>query len=550
VERNDDGVRQQQKSLSFKIAKISDKHWRYLSYALCLTVLIFILATFYDYGLTADEELQRVYGDYVISWYSSFFRDRSALSYFNLNLYGGFFEVVAQLASRIIPLGVYETRHLINALFGLLAIITTYKLGSHVSNPTGGFFSALFLTVTPVFYGHIFNNSKDIPFLTLQLISFYFLFQSYNALPRLSKSLIVKLGISIGLTMGIRVGGLILLGYTAIFWACWLIVQWRLKSTGLSESMSKTILRLSLSFASVASIAWVVMMAFWPWAQTKPLTNPFKAMGQTAHFDTKITVFFDGDKIPAIDLPSSYIPTWFSLTMPEFYFASLLIGMFFIYRFVRRFENNEANFERLVKVGMLVFAFCFPIATAILLRSTAYNGLRHFIFVIPMLALLAGISFAALLKSNANKIVKISAAALILLSVGLTTLDMIQLHPYQGIYFNRIIAGGLKKASERYETDYWGMSYREGAEWVINNYRPQTEEKIRVASCSTPFIAGYYFDQSEEAKQRFDYVAQNENPKVFIATTKCQRKRRGNIIHTVERQGTLLLYVLEMEEPK
>ena len=123
---------------------MSDKHWRYLTYALFLIVLILILSTFLDYGLTADEELQRVYGDYVISWYSSFFRDRSALSYFNLNLYGGFFEVIAQLASRIIPLGVYETRHLINALFGCLAIVTTYKLGSHVSNSMGGFFSALF----------------------------------------------------------------------------------------------------------------------------------------------------------------------------------------------------------------------------------------------------------------------------------------------------------------------------------------------------------------------------------------------------------------------
>jgi hypothetical protein len=290
------------------------------------------------------------------------------------------------------------------------------------------------------------------------------------------------------------------------------------------------------------------MTAFWPWAQTKPLINPFKAMDQTAHFDTKIVVFFDGDRVPAIELPSSYIPTWFSLTMPEFYFASLLVGMFFVYRFFRRFKNDEANFERLVKVGMLVFAFCFPIATAIVMRSTAYNGLRHFIFLIPMLALLAGISFAALLTSNANKIVKISAAVLILLSVGLTTLDMIQLHPYQGIYFNRLIAGGLQQASQRYETDYWGMTYREGAEWVIKNYHPQVEEKIRVASCSTPFIAGYYFDQSEEAKQRFDYVAQNEKPRIFIATTKCHRKRRGNILYTVERQGTLLLYVLETEE--
>ncbi len=414
----------------------------------------------------------------------------------------------------------------------------------------GGFFSALFLTLTPVFYGHIFNNSKDIPFLTLFLISFYYILRSYDALPRLPKSLIARIGISIGLTMSIRVGGILLFGFIVILWACRLIVRRQLNSTGFSESAPKTVLKLSLSLASIVLIAWAVMLIFWPWAQAKPLINPFKAMAETAHFETGITVLYNGDRIEATELPHDYLPTWFAISLPEFYFLSLLVGIFFAYQFLRGFEKDEAHFERLIKMGMLIFVFCFPPLTAIILRSTLYNGLRHLLFVIPMLAVLAGISFAALLKSNANKIVKISAAALILLSVGLTTLDMIQLHPYQGIYFNRIIAGGLKKASERYETDYWGMSYREGAEWVINNYRPQTEEKIRVASCSTPFIAGYYFDQSEEAKQRFDYVAQNENPKVFIATTKCQRKRRGNIIHTVERQGTLLLYVLEMEEPK
>lgn len=547
MERNDDGVRRQQKASSFKIAKISDKHWRYSSYALFLIVLIFILATFYDYGLTADEEVQRIYGDHILSWYSSLFRDRSALSYLNLHLYGGFFEVIAQLAARIIPLGVYETRHLVNALFGLLGVVAAYKLGAHVSNPMGGFFSALFLTLTPVFYGHIFNNSKDVPFLTLFLISFYYILRSYNALPRLPKSLIASIGISIGLTMGIRIGGILLFGCILILWACRFVVQRRLNYKAFSESTPKTILRLSLSLASIALIAWAVMLVFWPWAQAKPLINPVKAIAETAHFETGIMVLYDGDRIEATDLPRSYLPTWFAISLPEFYFVSLLIGMFFAYRFVRGFENDEAHFERLIKTGMLIFVFCFPPLTAILLRSTLYNGLRHLLFVIPMLAVLAGISFAALLASNANKYAKASLAAVILLLAGLTVFDMTRLHPYQPIYFNRLIAGGLKNAAQRYDTDYWGMSYKEGAEWVINNYRPQTGDKVRVASCSTPFIAGYYFDQSEEARQRFDYVAQNENPRIFIATTKCQRKRRGNIIHTIERQGALLLYVLEMD---
>jgi hypothetical protein len=550
VVRDDDKVCGLRESSSLTIAGMNDKRWRALSCALFLCVLILILATFLDYGLTGDEEVQRVYGDHILSWYSSFFRNRAALSYLNLHLYGGFFEVIAQLSARIMPLGVYETRHLVNALFGLLAIVAAYRLGAHVSNPMGGFFSALFLTLTPVFYGHIFNNSKDVPFLTLFLISFYYVLRSYDALPRVPKSLVAKLGISIGLAMGIRVGGVLLFVCLAILWACGLAVRRGLESGDVIESTPKTALRLSLSFAAIALIAWAVMLAFWPWAQAKPLINPVKAMAETAHFDTGIRVLYGGDRIEATDLPRDYLPTWFAISLPEFYFASLLVGIFFAYRFVRKFKKDEAHFEGLVKTGMLVFAFCFPLLTAILLRSTLYNGLRHFLFVIPMLAVLAGISFAALLKSDASKIAKAGMAALVLLSAGSTAYDMNRLHPYQPIYFNRLVAGGLKNAAQLYDTDYWGMTYREGAEWVIKNYHPQAQEKIRVASCSTPFITNYFFEETEEARRRFVNVSRDEAPHVFLATTKCQRKRRGDVIHTVERQGTPLLYVIELEEPK
>jgi len=556
------------------------KPWQWLFYALLLGVAILILVTFLDYGLTWDEEVQRNYGEQVISWYRSGFRDRSALSYLNLNLYGGFFETVAQLATRILPFDVYESRHLVNAAFGLVAIATTYRLGAYVANPMGGFFSALCLTLTPVFYGYQFNNPKDLPFLTLSLLSFYYILQSYDALPRLSKRLIAKLGISIGLTLGVRVGGVLLFGYLALLWTCWFVVQWGLnhratRELGVSEkaefssspnvepptpevsqpfsvqpSALKTLLRLSLFFALIVVIAWIVMLVWWPWAQAKPLVNPFKALAEAAHFDSGLRVFHDGEYIPANDLPRSYLPTWFALTMPEFYFVALLTGLFFVYRFARRFAITAEYFARFLKIGMVVFAFGFPLALAIVMRSTIYNGLRHFLFVIPMLAVLAGISFAALCQSTVNRLVKIGVATLVLLSAGSTVVDMIQLHPYQAIYFNRTLAGGLKRAAERYETDYWGMSYKEGIEWVIQNYHPNTEEPIRVANCSKKFLTGYFLEKTEETRQRFSSVPNTEDSHLFLAISRCHRKKKRHALYTVERQGTPLMVVIELEAPK
>jgi hypothetical protein len=42
---------------------------------------------------------------------------------------------------------------------------------------------------------------------------------------------------------------------------------------------------------------------------------------------------------------------------------------------------------------------------------------------------------------------------------------MAALHPYEYIYFNRIF-GGLPAAYDRFETDYFGLSLREGMEWI------------------------------------------------------------------------------------
>lgn len=554
--------------------------WQWLFYGLLAGVAILILVTFLDYGLTWDEEVQRNYGEQVISWYRSGFRDRSALSYLNLNLYGGFFETLAQLATRILPFGVYESRHLVNAAFGLVAIAATYKLGAYVSSSMGGFFSALCLTLTPVFYGFQFNNPKDLPFLTLSLLAFYFILQSYDALPRLPKRLIAKLGISIGLTLGVRVGGLFLFGYLALLWACWFIVQWGLSRRATRElsfsekaevvsspnaepstlevlppssvqpSALKTLLRLSLLFALIVVIAWVVMLVWWPWAQAKPLVNPFRALAEATHFDSGLKVFYNGEYVPANDLPRSYLPTWFALTLPEFYFVLLLTGLFFVVRCARRLAITAEYLARFLKIGMVVFAFGFPLAMAIILHSTIYNGLRHFLFVIPLLAVLAGISFAALCQSQANRLIKINVAALVLLSAGSTVVDMMQLHPYQAIYFNRMIAGGLKHAAQRYDSDYWGMSYKEGIEWVIQNYHPNTGEPIRVANCSKKFLTGYFLEKTEETRQRFASVPNTEDSHLFLAISRCHRKRKHQVLYTVERQGTPLMFVIELEAPK
>ena len=82
----------------------------------------------------------------------------------------------------------------------------------------------------------------------------------------------------------------------------------------------------------------------------------------------------------------------------------------------------------------------------------------------------------------------IVCGVVITVSLMTTIADMIALHPYESVYFNRLIAGGLRSAAGSYETDYWGNSYREGVEWLVTHYGPSASatQPIRVASCSHP----------------------------------------------------------------
>jgi hypothetical protein len=54
------------------------------------------------------------------------------------------------------------------------------------------------------------------------------------------------------------------------------------------------------------------------------------------------------------------------------------------------------------------------------------------------------------------------------------TFDMAMLHPYEYTYFNQL-TGGVRGAHLRYETEYWGLSLREGIEWINQNSNSETK---------------------------------------------------------------------------
>jgi hypothetical protein len=85
------------------------------------------------------------------------------------------------------------------------------------------------------------------------------------------------------------------------------------------------------------------------------------------------------------------LPTLFALQLPEILLALLIAGIVGTFMSLSR---AEVSARRKTMFLMLTLAATLPLVIAMLKRPALYNGIRHFVFVIPPMAVLAGASFA------------------------------------------------------------------------------------------------------------------------------------------------------------
>lgn len=109
------------------------------------------------------------------------------------------------------------------------------------------------------------------------------------------------------------------------------------------------------------------------------------------------------------------------------------------------------------------------------LRPVLYDGWRHLYFIYPaaLLIALTGIQrLISVTKKTGKSVLKYGVILLlgaVSLQVVWTTGVMIKNHPFHYVYFN-ILAGDRAKIKERFEMDYWGVSYRQGLEFLASLY--------------------------------------------------------------------------------
>jgi hypothetical protein len=458
--------------------------------ALAVLALVAVF-TFRDYGLGWDDYTHAQYGDLLLSLYSSGFHDTRALSFVNLYLYGGGFDMAAALIAKVLPFDLFETRRLLGAAIGIAGIVITWRIGRRIGGPLAGLLALVLLATCPLYYGHMFLNPKDAPFAVAMALFLLGLVRLIDQYPRPCPTTLFIIGAGFGLSIGSR----IMAGFGVIeaVGALALVFAIETRADG-ARIAGHRLGHLALVLIPSAILAYATMALIWPWSVVNPL-NPLAAIEIFAHFFEKPwRELFDGMLIEPPDMPRSYVPMLLGLKLPEIFL--LLGGAGVLGTFAAAFRSGVSPRFRAITFAIALAAIL-PIAATVIARPAMYNGIRHFVFVLPPLAVASGLAGAWIANWIANWMVGRTArfsrpalavlAAIFAAGVALPAVGMARLHPYEYASFNHI-AGGVSGAQSRFMLDYWGLAFKQAAQQLratlaARGETPPAGRKWKIAVC-------------------------------------------------------------------
>lgn len=521
----------------------------YFLLAVNLLVGVFV---FHDYGLSWDEPLFYDYGDalgYAYSpheWFSG---------HFNLeNSYGpsaedhktrgpAYLFLARNFVYGLEDLGSDRASawHLVNFIFFQLGVYFLYRLSTRWIKPSAALAATAFFSYQPLLWGHAFINPKDPPFLVFFLGAVCLGFEMADEVEANEKTNLWKIfaaSFCLGIATSIRVlgplAGVIALGY-AIFV---IFARGGLKSAAIPTKSAKADSLPLQNFFRVITVyigvAIVVMLLTWPYLWENPIVRLFGTLKFMSDNPTQLAVLFNGEIFRANDMPRRYLPfmLWSTLTEPTwFLFAAGILIAFWKYRSTPK-EN--------VALILTLAWFILLVAYVLILRPAVYDGLRHFLFILPPVFIFAGFVFDFVFEQISGMV-----ASSIWLRAGLVLLilfpginGIIKLHPYEYAYYNSFV-GGTSGVFRKYETEYWLTCYKE----AMQKLDASLSQPANVFVLREAYIAEYYSGsntivrdlRNEMSEVKFgDYVLvntrTNDDRSIFRDAPPVIQIRRGDAV--------------------
>lgn len=480
-------------------------------YGILVIQLIAMIMMSQDVGISADENRHIRQAAKVYNYYLSDGEDKSALEktgvdpmQYNGQSFDNFMYVITK---KFEVENYIEMRHFFLAIISWLILLITGLIVKRSFGYEGAILAILLLFISPRFIGHALNNNKDIPFALGFILSIYGMTRFFNKLPKINVWDLVWITLGIGIAVSIRLAGILSIAFLGVYSATYYLSR---KPYFKPFHKPKLIIlkKLVISVPLIAVTGYFIGIAYWPFMMEDPVKNIKVVLDATSSHPVSLSQLFDGEIIMSNKIPSDYIVTYLTISYP----IVLLLGI--LLSFV--LAPVKLKKEQLFNFFIVGFAFLFVMIWMSLKTSNYYGGIRHLLFIYPLSVIMAVFGFSHLKdffeKSPKKWMTYIPYAFIVMLSFG-PLIHLIKNYPYSYVYFNEI-AGGVKKAALKYESDYFQHSLRHATEWFVENELsrlPIDSGKIKVIT-NDNFNTGYYLRNHSE-KVSYDYTRYYEKAK-------------------------------------
>ncbi|MBN2116252.1 MAG: hypothetical protein JW730_06770 [Anaerolineales bacterium] len=497
------------------------------------------LLVFRDYGLSWDEPLFYDYGNALGYAYSP----RAWLSGdFDLsNSYGAsgddhktrgpaYLLLAREPVYLLEALGLDEASawHLINFLFFQLGVYFLYRLAARWMRPSAALTATALFSWQPLLWGHAFINPKDPPFLVFFLASVCLGLEMADHLADETKTNKQKYGslilpaVLLGIATSIRVLGP-LAGLLVVIYAI--------------SRFHKRITAFIPHLILYGILAILAMFITWPFLWENPILNFVSVLSFMSDNPTNLSVLFGGEVYRAGELPRRYLPFMLATTLTEPVWFLFFLGV--VAGYIKLFRQKIT--DHIVSLSLVFLWFAILIVYVLLRRPAVYDGLRHFLFILPPIFIFTGFAFESIIHRIAPIWLR-AGLIFILLLPGIA--GIVQLHPYEYAYYNSFV-GGTSQAFRQYETDYWLTCYQD----AVKSLDQTLDRPVDLYVHREAYIAEYYASENIAVRElrgaldeviSGDYVLvntrTNEDRKVFKEAPIVLQVRRGDAIFCVVKQ--------------
>ena len=494
---------------------LPDRYRRGIVTAFFGFLFVFGLRLVPDYGLTFDEEIQRVTGEisllYVFQTLPLALQQRllppettaliaakgpaGQLSTYHDRDYGVVFELPATAGEQLLRLHDsrhrFLLRHYLNFIVCFAGLLAFYSLAARrYASWRMGLLGVLLLVLSPRLFADCFYNSKDAVFTML------FTGAAATAIPFLKRPswrTACWHALGCALAIDVRIMGVLVPAATLAL----VVVQVLRGTYSYKRAASYT--------AAYAALLTILTVAFWPYLWAAPATNFAATLRAMSHYRWTGNLVYQGQLMAASAIPWHYPLVWIGLTVPLLYLAFWVVGTAGLLHKLARVRSwaavQDADWQDLLFLGLGLA----PLVAVIVLHSALYNGWRHLYFIYPMLLLLGLRGLVGAWRWRAPGRWRRYWQPALGLAVGsllaVIGVRMARLHPLENLYFNALAP---EPVGTYYETDYWNMGLIQGLEWIL---RHDARPHIRISSNLLTAVAVSQLLLPAEARQRLEPVA-------------------------------------------